>query len=63
MFVNMRGDTFPYLVKLAYAKFSCIVTEDASSLVNGKHFDLSMTMLNALASAPDSGKKFFDLYG
>ncbi|KAB1227292.1 hypothetical protein CJ030_MR1G016850 [Morella rubra] len=39
------------------------MTEHASSLVNGKQLDLSVSSLNSLASAPNTGKKFFDPYG
>ncbi|KAB1209525.1 hypothetical protein CJ030_MR6G002440 [Morella rubra] len=59
----MKVDTFPYLVILGYANFDCTAIEDACSLVNGKRLDLSVTMLNTLAEAPNSGKKFFDAYG
>ncbi|KAB1223154.1 hypothetical protein CJ030_MR2G016455 [Morella rubra] len=53
-------DVYVYLVKLAYANFQHSMTEHASSLVNGKQLDLSVSSLNSLASAPNTGKKFFD---
>lgn len=63
MFVRMRVDVYPVLVKLAFTNFVCTVTKDASSLVNGKHLDLFVSSLYNLASAPNSGKNFYDSYG
>lgn len=62
MLVNLKVDVFTYLVKLAYANFAYIVTEDASSLINWKHLDFSVSSLISLASAPNYAK-FFDSYG
>lgn len=52
-----------FLVKLAFANFAYTVTKDGSSLVNGKHLDLSVTSLNNFASSSNLGKKFFNSYG
>lgn len=60
--VNLKVEVFTYLVKLTYANFAYTVTEDASSLINGKHLDLFVSSLKSLASAPNYGK-FFDSYG
>ncbi|KAB1209543.1 hypothetical protein CJ030_MR6G018868 [Morella rubra] len=38
-------------------------SEDATSYVNGKQLDLSITSLNSLVPALNSGKKFSDVYG
>ncbi|KAB1226828.1 hypothetical protein CJ030_MR1G005052 [Morella rubra] len=63
VFVNLKVDCYVYLVKLVYGNFQYSKAEDASSYVNGKQLDLSIASLNALVSAPNGGKKFFDAYG
>lgn len=55
-FVGLKSDTFPYLIKQAFANY-------ASSLVKGKDLDLSVTSLNNLVLSPNSGVKLFDSYG
>ncbi|KAB1213231.1 hypothetical protein CJ030_MR5G022420 [Morella rubra] len=63
VFVNLKVDCYVYLVKLVYANFQYSTSDDANSYVNGKQLDMSVASLNALASAPNDGKKFFDAYG
>ncbi|KAB1203981.1 hypothetical protein CJ030_MR8G002124 [Morella rubra] len=49
--------------EVGLCKLSIFKSEDANSYVNGKELDLSVASLNALASAPNDGKKFFDAHG
>ena len=61
--VNLKVNCYVYLVKLVHANFQYTKPDDATSYVNGKHLDPSSSSLNSLATAPNSGKKFFDAYG
>ena len=57
MLVNLKVDCYVYLVKLVYANFQYSKSEGATSYVNGKQLDLSVTSLNSLVSALNIGKK------
>lgn len=60
--MGLRLDSYPFLVKHAFANFSFNMTEDASNLVKSKLLDLSVTSLDTLAYAPNFGKKFHKAY-
>ncbi|KAB1219848.1 hypothetical protein CJ030_MR3G009490 [Morella rubra] len=63
MLVKLKVDCYVYLVELVYANFQYSKSEDATSYVNGKQLDMSVTTLISLVSAPNGGNKFFVAYG